>query len=81
MSFLGRVVIIYMALAAILLMSAVAAGLSFMGATSNIAGVSQAPSQTEIVSGEIVKDASDLSVQAASVRDEAGKFISRVRVA
>jgi methyl-accepting chemotaxis protein len=49
--------------------------------TTNIAGVNQAAAQTEMVSGEIVKAASDLSVQANSLRDQVGNFISRVRAA
>jgi methyl-accepting chemotaxis protein len=49
--------------------------------TSNISGVNQAAAQTEQVSGHIVKAAGDLSVQATSLRDQVGAFISRVRVA
>ncbi len=49
--------------------------------TSNIAGVNDAAAQTEQVSGEIVKAAGDLSVQAASLRQQVDGFIARVRVA
>jgi methyl-accepting chemotaxis protein len=49
--------------------------------TSNIAGVTHAASQTELVSGEIVNAASELSVQANTLRDQVGSFIARVRAA
>jgi len=49
--------------------------------TSNIAGVNDAAAQTEQVSGEIVKAAGDLSVQASSLREQVDSFIARVRAA
>jgi methyl-accepting chemotaxis protein len=49
--------------------------------SSNITGVSQAATQTEVVSTEIVKASSELSTQAASLRDQVTGFIARVRAA
>jgi methyl-accepting chemotaxis protein len=57
------------------------AALGTQEVSSNITGVSQAASQTGMVSNEIVKASAELSTQAASLRDQVTGFITRVRAA
>jgi methyl-accepting chemotaxis protein len=57
------------------------AALGTQEVSSNITGVSQAASQTGMVSAEIVKASAELSTQAGSLRDQVTGFITRVRAA